>query len=665
MSISQTENRDLSARRFATLPRLLFLAGALLLLTWLGLKVWRVARLAQSLQEHQVQAESLASRGLLRVDPDQAESLVMDLRRDIVALDRELRPFLPLATRLGWLPRVGPLLRHSEPLMEMANAGSQAAAYAVRGLKPALYLLQEDLSPGEELVPRLLPSLQESEADLLAASTALERAIAARSTIESLDGFPWRVRTLLEMVDGKLYLADELRLLTVMPAIMGIDGPKTYLILAQNEDEIRPTGGFLTGAGLLTVAGGDIVDLTFQDGNVIDDWRNKPYELPPDPLYHLMGLELFLFRDANFWPDFPTSAKQAIQLYSYGQDNAPQLDGAIAIDQRFVAMLVSVTGPIRVPQLEATVSSGNVVASLRDAWGAGEDESHADWIRERKDFLGPLAQALRARLLGEFESIDPLFLAETMHLAAQQKHLQIYVDDPDVARVLDQIAWDGRLELPSKTDYLMVVDTNVGYNKVNPLVESAINYEVELHEDGTGTATLNLHYVHKGQESAAPCAQIVPYVEGITYESLMNRCYWNYLRIYAPSGISPIRFDEHPLEEGMAPVTSAWTTWTTAELHTDEAGTVIANAFVLPQGESLTSRYEFSLPVVVTGEESKTYSLEVKKQAGLGPQQITIAVTVPPDSTVVRTSPSAHVEGRRVTFEVELVTDSRFEISYR
>ncbi len=646
------------------LPRLLFLAGILLLATWFALKTYRLARLAQSFRQHQAVAEVIGSQGLLNADPQTAQQLVLNLRRDVVLLDREVRPFLPLISRLGWIPRIGPLLAQSEPLLDMADSGSEAAAYSVRGLTPALELLQSEREVGDPLLPQLMPVLQNAEPDLVAASAALDRAIEARGRIDDLETFPWRVRSLLEAIDGKLYLADELKLLAVLPQLMGIDGPRTYLILAQNEDEIRPTGGFLTGAGLLTVDRGQIVQLSFQDGNVVDDWRNKPYDLPPDPLYRLMGLELFLFRDANFWPDFPTSAEQAMQLYRYGQD-APPLDGAIAIDQRFVAMLLAVSGPVNVPQLETSVSSGNLVASMRDAWGVSEGESHREWVGERKDFLGPLAAALQSRLLGNLDAIDPLFLAETLHRAAQEKHLQIYVHDPQVGAVLDQIDWDGRLEFPSSGDYFMVVDTNVGFNKANVFVESAISYNVELSADGSGMADLSVRYTHTGTESSQPCEQIVPYVAGITYDALVNRCYWNYTRIYVPGQIAPISLVDHELQPEMRPVGGGWQNQQELVTQDTSGSTIIGDSFVLPRGQQLTSEYTYSLPVVVSRDGTNTYRLAVKKQAGITSQQLAVRIVIPDGASVVESSPGATIDGRVVTFETELVTDLSFEVSYR
>lgn len=665
MNLEDTVNETEVTGRFPRLPLILLLAGVLVLFLAAGLKGWRLFGLAQSFQGYQAQAETLAADGVMNVDPDQAEALVYNLRRDVVALEREVGYLLPLGRYLTWVPRVGPLLGNGEALMEMADSGSEAAAHAVRGLKPALDLVQDDTTSGGDLLPQLLPIVEDAEPDLLAASAALDRAIEARGRIENVEALPWRVRTLLEMVDGKLYLADELKLLTVLPALVGNDGPRTYLLLAQNEDEIRPTGGFLTGAGLLMLESGRIVSLSFEDGNVIDDWRNKPYDFPPTPFYDLMGLELFLFRDANFWPDYPTSAEQAMQLYNYGQDSTQELDGAIAIDQEFVAMLLAVTGPVELAELQRPVNSNNAVASFREAWAAGDEESFSEWVGERKDFLAPLADAMRRRLLGDFRNIDPLFLAETIHRAATEKHLQFYVREPQVAAILDQINWDGRLEPPTEGDFLMLVETNVGYNKVNPLVERELTYDVELRANGTGAATLTVKHRHTGNASETPCEQIVAYVEGITYDNLMNRCYWSYMRVYAPQGITLAQGPQHELPSGAVAAGTGWQETPATVVSNEQPATFIATPFVLPQGQDLSSHFEYDLPAVTQEDGQKVYRLKVGKQAGLAAYPARVQITVPDGTEIQHTSPQATIEGRRATFELDILHDVMLEVAYR
>jgi hypothetical protein len=90
-----------------------------------------------------------------------------------------------------------------------------------------------------------------------------------------------RLESLLAQVDQLLPLAQAgLQAAQVAPALLGQDGPRTYLILAQNNHELRPTGGFISGAGFVRLAGGQITELKLSDSYSVDNWQ-QPH--PPAP----------------------------------------------------------------------------------------------------------------------------------------------------------------------------------------------------------------------------------------------------------------------------------------------------------------------------------------------------------------------------------------------
>lgn len=653
------------------LPQLLFLAGLLLIGLWLGIKGWRIAGAGRSLLARQEEATALADGGLVNADPEAAEALVAGLRRDVVVLKRESGIFLPLAPAFGWLPRVGPLLEAAPHLMEMADAGTEAAVYGVRGLKPALTLLQAEDGGGEALIPELLAIVNEAQPELGRAAAAVARVQAARAQIENVEGLPWRVRTLLQQVDDKLYLADFLDFVQIAPAMMGLDGTRNYLLAAQNEDEIRPTGGYFSGVGLLTLESGRIVSLQFEDANRVDAWAggwslSKPYDAPPQPLHRLMGSELFLFRDANFWPDWPVAAEQAMALYRYGQEEAPPIDGTIAINQQFLAMLLQVTGPLEVAGIESRLTANNVVANMRDAWSAGEDQTRQEWLQTRHDFLGSMAGSMQEKLLDDFRSLDPLHLAETLHRALSQKHVQIYVRDPAVAETLNRLNWDGRLEMPAGGDGLMVVDSNVGFNKVGPFVESDVTYEITLDEEGRGIAEATLAYTHTYNGNVA-CEQGVPYTSKLTYADLMHDCFWNYVRLYAPAGSTLLEGSDHQWPASAFDFSEGWSGGATMVEDDLTRYAVFGNFFLLAPGDALEARFRYQLPEVATPvDEGRMYRLRLVRQAGVAPRTTTVVVNAPPGAEVVSASPApVGNDGRSVTFTVTPETDLTVMVIYR
>ncbi len=651
-------------RNRQALTRWLFLVGTLLLLAALAFKVGRIYRAANNLLARQPQAEALLAGGLSSLDANVVAALVMGMREDVVTIKQETAVFLPLAPLFSGLPRVGPLAANAAPLLEMADAGTETAAYALRGLQPALPILQDPATDGMDKVAALVSVLPSAAPDLRAAEAAFARYVAARARLGDPTELPWRVKTLLQRADAYQPLAQNgLRLAQIMPAFMGHNAPRRYLLLAQNEEELRPTGGFITGVGELVLANGRIQSLTFADANYADDYVNKPYPFPPQPLYDFMGLELFLLRDANFWPDFPTSARMALELYRYGQD-APPLDGVIAFDQQFMRLLVTALGEVPIPEEGVAINQNNVIAAMREAWSYEEGQDVGQWVRNRKAFLSTFANAILRRVQANFGRIDPLALAQAMHTAAELRHLQIYVTDATQAAVFDALNWDGRYANETGQDVLGVVDTNVGYNKVNSLIAREIRYFVDL---GSRQAQLTLTYRHNGTPTAESCYQGTPYAGGISYEARINTCYWNYLRIYTPKGAQLLAATPHEIPGATMFSGQDWRE--PAQMIAEPVPlTVIANAFLLPWGQTLSSSYSYQLPasIVQPADGQQIYRLTVYKQAGTGTQPLEVVVQLPSGTTPVTAVPQPdNVADNRITFHLMPETNVQVQVSYR
>jgi hypothetical protein len=655
----------------ARLGRLLILIGILVILVWAGLKTWRISQATNSLLITQEEARVLMEGGLTNIDPDVAERLVLDTRADIETLHSELSFIRPIAPLFGWIPRIGPLVAAAPHLLDMADAGSEAGAQAIPALKPALSIIQRDDFSAARLGD-LLPILADAEPGLMAAGAAMRNYSAAR---EELDGavviadLPWRVRRFIELSDEFMPAAQGgLRLAPALPTLLGQDGPRRYLILAQNEDEIRATGGFITGAGLLTIRNGQIIDLSFMDANGVDNWQEKPYDFPPQPFFDYMGLELFLFRDANFWPDFPTSARKALELYEYGQDSPP-LDGVIAIDQEFLRMLVEATGPVPVPGTNQTINANNLIRTLQEARNIQEGQEVGDWVRNRKAFLGGFASAILAKFETGFGSINPVKLAGNLAGAAETRHLSIFARDPAIAAALAEIGWDGALSAHPPGDFLMAVDTNMGYNKVGTFIERSIRYEIDLGGSSNPQAATTLFYRHNGQNQDEPCLQGVDeeFELALDYLTLADKCYWNYVRVYAPAGSRLVESSRQVVPGESMFNGAAWNS--TAETVSELEGlTTFATFMLLPHAEEANVYFQYELPesVITSADGLNIYELSVSKQPGMKPESLQITVKLPAGASIRDVSPnSARVEGNLVVLETMLVSNMVLTIAYR
>jgi hypothetical protein len=649
---------------------LLIIVGLLLLiLLWFGLKTWRLYQVGQSLLSRQAEVETLIADGLTHIDPDTAEALVMKTREDIKTLKRETAVFMPITPYLGWIPKLGPTLINAPALMTMADSSIDAAAYAVRGLKPALAIMQDDTPSEISTLSRLSSVLVDANPDLVAANEKLTDVAEARANITNVEDLPWQLEALFAQADEWLPFAqDGLQVMTVLPEILGKNSPKTYLIIAQNEDELRPTGGFISSAGTLVVENGAIASLDMVDAYYIDSWQNKPYDFPPQPFYDYMGFDLLLFRDANFWPDFPTSAEKLMDLYSYGQD-LPPLDGVIAMDQEFIDLLVEATGPIYVPEDDVTITPQNVKQAMQDAWGEREENDDIEWVINRKAFVGVFGNAMIDHIQNNFSAVDPITLAKNIKTAVAAKHLQIYLRDTDHQATLDQVNWDGRLENLNAQDFLAVVDTNMGFTKANLRVNRALNYHIGLDDEGAGEAELEIIYSHTGQGDPPDCIQyeFKLYTSTTQYNDLTDRCYWNYLRVYVPSGSQLISGTENNIPaESMRSGQAVHSTTGILNEHPDF--TTWDNFMLVPYGQSVSTQYQYSLPQITTTDETgtKQYQLTIRKQAGTRPDTVSIAVTLPDGTALIDATPNpSKIENGIVFFDIILDSDKNISVTYQ
>jgi hypothetical protein len=584
--------------------------------------------------------------GLLQ-DPERVAALrstLTALDADLAALQGLVRPVAPLAPALGWLPGIGGDVAAAPHLLDMGRQTAAAAGQLADLVLPIAERLSQSQASLEGGVPQIIAGLAEGRAYLDAARSALSLAQDARAAIDTRR-LSARTLRLLERFDRYAPLLDSsLQALGAMPAALGGQGPRTYLLLAQNNQELRATGGFISGVGVARVEDGRIVDLRFADSYAVDD-LSQPHALPPAPLRRYMKAGLLLLRDANWWPDFPTSAKAIADLYR--QDQGTSVDGVIALDLTTLRLLVQALGPIEVPGYDQPVTADNLQPMLMEMWEAprltAPGKESADWWTHRKDFAGDLLSALLDQALGRNAPDDWGAVAQALGTALQQRHLLAYVQDPEVEKLLQTMGWDGALQ-PAAGDYLMVVDSNVGFNKVNPNIEQTVDYRVTVDEGGSVSSELILGYRHRIQRPTPACIHDLSY--GDSYVDLMDRCYWDYVRIHIPAG------SQSPELQGADE----------AEVY-DEGGKTVLGAFLLletGQARQVKATYRPALPPL-----ESHYSLLVQKQPGSAVLPLRVSVTLPPGARPVTASPSDWLwADGRVTWQTTLDRDFQVDLTW-
>ena len=409
-----------------------------------------------------------------------------------------------------------------------------------------------------------------------------------------------KVKSGLEMFEEvAAFITNGKPLLEAAPYLLGIDKERTYLLLFQNDKELRPTGGFLTGYSIMKVNKGAFSPVSSSDIYNLDA-KYKPTTIAPDPIIKYLKGPYALsnklrLRDMNWSPDFAESMKLfTAEAKSVGITG---IDGIISVDTQVLVYLLDAIGKIGVPgfgnfstEIDSRCNCPNVIYELEsfadvegpvvwDPNGSGKIIYAPANYDNRKKIIGPLMNSVLANAMGQpKDKLPKLFEAGFKSLI--EKHILFYLFDSKTQDAVSSFGIAGTIKTTSG-DYLHINDANLGGRKSNLYVTNEVSQEYTTGKDGYIEKTLTLTYKN-------PMKQ----------DGWLNSVLPDWVRIYVPKGSTLISFDGAEDK---------------AEPYEDLGKTVFAGFFKLrPEGVSkLTLKYK--LPIKSKGE----LDLLIQKQPGL------------------------------------------------
>lgn len=360
-------------------------------------------------------------------------------------------------------------------------------------------LTQPALSTGDrqqllDTLPRLTPHLQMADA-------AWQRAYLARQQL-TVTWLPTEWTTAAEnglaQWDAMAPLLAETlpqthQLTDILPSVLGHPDPVTYLVIIQSSDNLRATGGFLTGFGLVRVENGAVSTVDIRDvveSELRAEWSPETgflseRILPPEPVQRYLGLGHWVLRDGNWWADFPATARQVTEFWQL-IDSRP-VDGVIGMTDQGIASLLEVTGPI-------TLSDGQTITAQNMKIVAGERIYQRVTPRRNQQTL--FFQEMAYQIAAALERLPAsrwLALAQILHQAQQRNDIMLASFEPKLAEQLHATGLDGGLR-GEQDDYFYLVEDNLSDNKLNAFMPQTMHYEVQLTTTGRpNLATLTIN----------------------------------------------------------------------------------------------------------------------------------------------------------------------------
>ncbi len=275
--------------------------------------------------------------------------------------------------------------------------------------------------------------------------------------------------------------------------------PIHLLALFQNESELRPAGGFIGSYGDLTIASGTIRNIEIRD--IYDpDGQLDVKVIPPKPLQRLT--RDWEARDANWFFDYPTSAKQVISFLNQSKiysEKEITFSGAIAINTKVLSSIISLIGPIHLPEYKSTLTAETFLIELQREVESGENKK----INQPKKILQTLAPILIEKFKNLDESKKKELLAGLRYHFAH-KNIMIYVDNQTLQKKLDSLSIAGSVTPISTStstlrDYLAVVSANMAGGKSDYVTRQIIELDSSFNASGTLVHNLSVRRKHTGE----------------------------------------------------------------------------------------------------------------------------------------------------------------------
>lgn len=477
-------------------------------------------------------------------DIAKADSEIKLAKEDVGKLEKEMKS-------LSWtkfVPFLGNYYRDAEHLVRAGAYGLDAGQIAIEAVEPyadVLGLKGQGSFVGGSAEERIQKAVQTFDKVTPKLAQINEKMTLVKEEIGQIkpDRYPEEfrgkkvrsqiiaIRTNLD--EAQKILSNAQPLLEVLPTLMGEPKEKKYLILFQNDKELRPTGGFITAYAVFRLEHGKMVNDSAGDIYELDKRRTKRVA-PPESIKKYLPEEggrvasQWNMRDANLSPDFKVSMADFENFYSQIPDR-PKIDGIIAIDTHVLLKIMEVLGPI---SAYGTNFTTDIIPACNCPQVIYELERFADQPTgyergNRKDIIGVLMSAIMNKALG----VSPrqywgkLFQVGLSEI--EQKHILFYLYDEKGQKGAESMNMAGRIK-DFDGDYLHINDANFAGAKANMYIQHQVEQKIEVGDDESIIKTLTLNY--KNPQPSDNCS--LERKEGLCLSAILR----NWVRIYVPKG---------------------------------------------------------------------------------------------------------------------------------
>ena len=279
-------------------------------------------------------------------------------------------------------------------------------------------------------------------------------------------------------------IAIQQQLQPIMASLTGETSKKTYVVILQNNQELRPTGGFIQAVALLSFDQGILVSHDVYSVYELDSKLSGSI-IPPSDITNYLGEEKWYLRDSNWNPDFPTTSTQIGWFInkSLGAD----VDGVIALNLFSTRDILKVIGPVDLPEYNEVITYKNLLERM---------EFHSEVVLidspDSTDYSVAVLEKLIEKIVNLNRDKVPTLLS-SLENSIRDNQISISVTEKSDQLVLHSLGWTGGLTKPNcptqlslvdcKVDVLSQVEANIGINKANYYLNRSIVHKVIINRE--------------------------------------------------------------------------------------------------------------------------------------------------------------------------------------
>lgn len=419
-------------------------------------------------------------------------------------LDREYRALTYVASML---PVVGKRIEGRQDILVAGHHIALGNTYLVKGIDEATK--NKDMNNTERLsvlkthIRSSIPQYKEA----LERIAGLEPSFLPIEYQKSFVDFRLLYTAFIDDMEDLVDVIDGLE------TVLGSRDFKRYLVMFQNNHELRATGGFTGSYALLDVQKGKILNIDVPGGGTYDvQGQLDIFVRPPLPLQ--LANKRWEFQDVNWFAHFPASAAKTADFFRHARGTT--VDGVISINASVLERLLGVLGPLYNSEFDVLLDAEGALANL-------QQQVEVDYDKDQNEPKAVLSAVLD-QMFSSLGNVDPkqlLALLIETHQAMQEKEIQVYFEDEQAQKKFRSFGWTGELHpSPQTQDYLMVVNTNIGGQKSDARVEQRVQHQAVIQDDGSIIDTVVIERDHVGAEG----------------EAFYGNQNINYVRVHVPEG---------------------------------------------------------------------------------------------------------------------------------